>query len=358
MVAFQLQLFAERTERATPHRRQEARKKGQVAHSQDLTGAVGFLAVVAGLRLFGAGAAYDLMSVMSRMFSTGILQAAHGSLSLGAFGGPVIALALVLGPILLAGMLLAVFVAYFQVGPLFNVAGLLPDFGRINPIAGTGRLFSPRSLVELLKSTVKMAVLGVSVYVALGGVVGQLGALMGTDVSVVFGELMNGAASVLLAAGTAFLVLAVGDYLYQRYEMERSLRMSKEDIKEETKSNEGSPQMKRKLRERGRAVARRRMLRKVAKADVVVVNPTHFAVALAYDAARMHAPQVLAKGVDEFAKRIREEALLRHVPIVENPSVARALYDLVDVDGYVPGELFQAVAEVLAYVYRLKNRTL
>lgn len=356
MIRFDLQLFAERTERATPHKRQEARKKGQVAHSQDLTGAVGFLVVILGMRLFGGQVAGALLGLMSTAFSEGALLAAGGHMDWNGFGGAVTALMFALGPVLLAGMAFAVLVAYFQVGPMFNVSALLPDFGRLNPIAGVGRMFSPRSFAELLKSTVKMIVLGVSVYMALRGITGQLGALMATDVSVVFASLAGGASSILMDAGVAFLALSIGDYMFQRFEMERNLRMSKEDVKEETKSNEGSPQMKRRVRERGRAIARRRMLRKVLQADVVVVNPTHVAVALAYDGARMHAPQVLAKGVDEFALRLRREAEAHRVPIVENPPVARALYDLVEVDGYVPGELFQAVAEVLAYVYRLKNR--
>lgn len=356
MIPFELQLFAERTERATPYKRQEARKKGQVAHSQDLTGAVGFLAVILGMRFFGGQVVGALLGLMSTAFSDGTLLAARGQMDWNGFGGSVTALIFALAPVLLAGMAFAVVVAYFQVGPMFNVSALLPDFGRLNPIAGAGRMFSPRSFAELLKSIVKMIVLGVSVYMALRGISGELGALMATDVSVVFASLASGASSILMDAGVAFLALSIGDYVFQRFDTERNLRMSKEDVKEETKSNEGSPQMKRKMRERGRAIARRRMLRKVAQADVVVVNPTHYAVALAYDGARMHAPQVLAKGVDEFALRIRGEAETHRVPIVENPAVARALYDLVEVDGYVPGELFQAVAEVLAYVYRLKNR--
>ncbi len=356
MRAYDLQLFAERTLPATPNKRAEARKEGQVSKSSDLTNAISFVTAAVVLRLAGPAVFWGLYNVMVESFTAGVQFA---SVAPGAEPAQLQQIAGVgsdLIPLAAAVIAAGVFVSFIQVRGLFVVKRLLPDLKKINPITGFQHLFSLRSLVELVKAVLKISILLGAVWVAVSGLGAQVPALLTATPEGVFAAFATDAFDVLIVVAGAFLVLSIGDFYFQRYDFERNLRMSREEVKEESRRMEGSPEIRRKLRERAVAIARRRMLRRVPTADVVVTNPTHYAIALAYDAAQMHAPQVVAKGADLLAQRIRDIAREHDVPIVENPPLARALYQQVELEEYVPAALFQAVAQVLAYVYRLKRR--
>lgn len=358
MMKVDLQLFAEKTERATPRHRMEARKDGRIARSADVTTAASLLAAVVSLRFFGG----HLYSALWQSTALLLSQGTTGSESLPlqlpllmGIGGMILSSVI---PILAVSLLIGLGVAFAQVGPQFTVKTLLPDFGRISVLSGIGRLFSARSMVELVKSTVKLLLIGAASYMAVAGAAAQLVMLDRADPVLIFALIAQAAGTILLYVALLYIALAIADFFFQRFEFERSLRMSKNDVRDESKRFEGNPLIKRKIRERGRAIARRRMMQLVPQADVVITNPTHYAVALKYDAKTMHSPQVVAKGVDDTARRIREVAVAHDVPIVENKPLARSLYQLVQLDDYVPAQLFGAVAEVLAYVYRLRNRAL
>ena len=358
MIRFDLQLFAEKTERATPRRRLEARREGRLAKSPDLTMALGFLGVCAALGMYGQGLYVSLMRLMTDLLGQGTLFAS-GHLGVPSlFYGDMSAVLSSLVPLLLIAMGAGVVISFLQVGPLFVLSGLAPDFSRINPLSGLRRLFGWQAISELVKSTLKLAFISVAVYFALAGSPGQLAQLMVTDPSYILQNFASHAFGIVLDVAVMYVALAIFDFFFQRFQFEKSLRMSKEEVKDEMKQQEGNQQVKGKMRERGRAIAFRRMMHKVPTADVVITNPTHYAVALRYDAASMHAPQVVAKGVDQRALRIREIAKEHDVSIVENRPLARSLFQLVEIDGFIPGELFQAVAEVLAYVYRLRKKTI
>lgn len=358
MMQWNLQFFAEKTEQPTARRRSEARRKGQVATSHDLTAAVGFLALVASLWVFGGGLLQALWQAMILLLGQGTLKASVTGIDSADLQVAFKHVIMALFPIIITGLGFGIFAAFIQVGPMFVPSSLLPDFSRIDFLKGVTRLFSVRSFVEMMKSILKLSVIGAAVYLAVMSSAPQVFMLIGADPAQLFALFINSALLIFLYVGGAFLVLAFGDFLFQRFQFTRNIKMSKQDVKDEMKQMEGNQQIKRRIRERGRAIARRRMLQKVPLADVILTNPTHYAVALRYDATTMHAPQVVAKGVDQIALKIREIAVQHDVPIVENRPLARSLYQLAEIDDFVPPQLFGAVAEVLAYVYRLRRRIL
>ncbi|PWI58202.1 flagellar biosynthesis protein FlhB [Sulfoacidibacillus thermotolerans] len=351
-----LQLFAEKTEQPTARRKTEAKRKGQVARSPDLTAAVGFLALVGSLWLFGGGLLSALWQAMILLLGQGTLQAAHVTLDRGDVQFAFIHVFSALIPIVLTGLGVGLLTAFAQVGPMFVPSLLVPDFTRIDFLKGVARFFSVRSIEELIKSMIKLGIIAIAVYLAIMASAPQVLMLVGADPAQLFALFINSALMIFLYVAVAFLVLSFADFLFQRFQFNRNIKMTKQEVKDEMKQAEGNPAIKRKIRERGRAIARRRMLHKVPTADVIITNPTHYAVALRYDAKTMHAPQVIAKGSDQLAHKIREIAIQHDVPIVENRPLARSLYQLTEIDEFVPPELFAAVAEVLAYVYRLQKR--
>ncbi len=357
MIRFDLQLFAEKTERATAKRRTDARREGRMAKSPDLTMAFSFLAVIASLGIYGQQLYVALAKLMTDLLSEGLVFANDHVGLPGIFYSDMQNLLSAMLPLLLVGMCVGVMISLLQVGPTFVLTGLYPNFSKINPLSGLKQLFGLQAISQLVKSTLKLTFIAVAVYFSLVGSSGQFASLMVTDPIYIIQVFASRAFSIVLNVAGMYVALSIFDFFFQRFQFERSMRMSKEEVKDEMKQQEGNPQVKGKLRERGRAIAFRRMMQKVPTADVIITNPTHFAVALKYDALTMHAPQVVAKGVDQIALRIREIAGEHDVPIVENRPLARSLYQTVEMDGFIPGDLFQAVAEVLAYVYRLKKRS-
>lgn len=248
----------------------------------------------------------------------------------------------------------SVVVGALQTRFLLSFKPLKADLKRINPIEGFKRMFSTRSLFELAKSIFKMVIVGYVAYTVIRPKFNSFSLYSDMEVSNSMKFVFDIAYEVMLKCSIALLVLAIVDYFYQRWEFERSIRMTKQELKEEYREVEGSPEVKRRQREIMARLSRGRMLQQVPQADVVITNPTHIAVALKYDPDEMEAPVVLAKGMDEIAQKIIEIARQNNIPIVQNPEVARQLYKMTDIGEQIPEGLYRAVAEILAYVYSLR----
>jgi len=343
-----------RTERATPKRREKAREEGSVPRSSDFDGAVllwGNFFLFLGLG--GATVALLMQQVAHflRMARPGALAEA-GQVTL--LAEVIMVLGRLLLPFLGLNFLLALLVGFAQRGFSFSAKPLQPKFDRLNPAQGFKRLFSARALVELFKSLAKFALLGLVAYVTLQPriplLLGTLKLPLGQSLDIFQAALFALYRNVMLA----MLVLALADFAWQRFSFEKSIRMTKQEIKDELKDSQGNPEVKQRQRSIMMAAARKRMLAEVPKATVVVTNPTHVAVALRYDD-KMAAPICVAKGLDHLALKIRERAREAGVPTLERPELARALYRSVELEKPVPRDLYQAVAQVLAFVYRLRG---
>lgn len=348
----------QKTEKATPKKRRDERKKGNVFFSND---AVSVAVLLVGIAVLAWGAPLAEEQIR-RFFHLCISMA--GSRQTWEFSGAgqlavqfLKALAWSAGPLLGASAVTGVAATFLQTKMLVAGEALRPKFSRIDPIQGFKRLFSLRSLVEAFKGILKILVLLYLIYSFLRGVVDTLPKLMFTDVSAGGSYLMDLGIQMTIRIAVAYAVLAAADFLYQWWDYERQLRMSKQELKEEYKQTEGDPQVKGRIKELQRKMAQSRMMQNVPQADVVIRNPTHFAVALRYRPEKDAAPVVLAKGQDSLALRIVKVAEESKVAVVENVPLARALYAAGEVGREIPPELYNAVAEVLVYLYRLNDRT-
>jgi flagellar biosynthetic protein FlhB len=357
VIRLDLQLFSgEKTEKATPKRRDDARRKGQVARSQEIGQVLVLLAALFTIKAFAGMYLNEFVRLMQVDFSQGLMITIDQQSFTPYMLQMMLLIAKLVLPVMGVSLVVGVAVSYFQVGTLFTLKPLMPDLKKLDPIAGMKRLFSLKSVVESAKSMIKILIIGFVVYSELSKdweLVSQLGNMDILTIVRVMGDLTYG---IFWKSGLAMLGLALFDLWYQRFDYEKSLRMSKQEIKDEHKQVEGNPEVKGKIKEKQRAMALRRMMADVPKADVVITNPTHFAVAIQYDPEKMEAPIVLAKGLDETAQRIKKIAREANVVLVENKPLARTLYATVEIGQSIPSDLFQAVAEVLAYVYRLKGK--
>lgn len=352
-----LQWFAgEKTEPATPKKKQEARSKGQVAKSQELPSAFILFFVFLFFLMFGGffvDRIYHLFSVSFTEYMLLDLSIANVSYI---FSNLLLRGAIMLSPIMIIVLIVAFFGNYIQFGFLMTTDPLKAKLSKLNPVEGLKRLVSLKSVVEFLKSLIKLTIVGTVVYSTLYSEKDQLLRLADVPLEFLFSYTADVTINLGIKIGIILILLAIFDYMYQRYEHNKSLRMSKQDIKDEHKRMEGDPLIKGKIREKQRRMALQRMMQEVPRADVVITNPTHFAVAIRYDAAEMESPQVIAKGQDYIALKIKEIAKEHNIITMENKPLARALYEQVEIGEHVPPELFQAVAEVLAYVYRIKRK--
>jgi flagellar biosynthetic protein FlhB len=347
----------ERTERATGKRRMEARKRGQVALSREVPSALILIAVLGVFYFAGSGVFDDLMRLFSRFF--GQLHTARirtisdaSALAAALFQDGFWLLAPMVLPLLVAGLAGNV----LQVGFEFHVEPLSPKLSKLNPLAGAKRILSLRGLVEMAKSILKIGFVALIAWSVVSGYLTEFPTLVRRDIGSIWEFTHTVAFRIIFYVCLAMIVLAALDYGYQRWQHEKSLRMTKQEVKDERKQAEGDPQVKSRIRSLQRQAAYRRMMAEVPKADVVITNPTHLAVALRFDPAEMAAPRVVAKGADHLAERIRDIARAHDVPLVENKPLAQALYKLAEPGDAIPVDLYRAVAEVLAYVYRLKGR--
>jgi flagellar biosynthetic protein FlhB len=347
---------ADRTERATPKRRQEARKKGQIARSAEVNTAVVLLATVGALAVFGP----RMLTNLEHVVRDGLVtagdpdNAARGSVS-SVLRDAFVSLARAVAPIAAVAMGAGLLASILQVRPQLTPSALKPSFKKLNPLTGVKRVFGVNALVECGKAIAKTLVVGAVTFFAVWPQLQSLGALVGLSPDALPGFTGGMVMHIATRAVLALLVLAAIDFAWQRYRHEKSLRMSKQEVKQEARQSDVAPEIRSQIRRRQLEAARRRMMADVPTADVVVTNPTHFAVALRYDGTRP-APEVVARGADLVAAAIREVAREHGVPVLSNPPLARALYHDVELGQVIPDRFFAAVAEVLAFVYRTSGR--
>jgi flagellar biosynthetic protein FlhB len=346
----------QRTEEPTPRKLEEARKQGQFAHSREVNH--WFMILAASIVVMALAPAFSkqIARAMTRFIDAPDLIATDARGLTHALGDMLGDLAIAFMPIFLLFIIAAVAPTFLQTGFLISFERIEPKLEKISLIKGFERLFSLRSITEFGKGLLKIAVVGAVATMLLMpsmAKIYQMPTLDMVDLMIVIQDL---AVRLLLGVLAIMTLVAGADFLYQRFEFLKSMRMSRQEIKEELRQSEGDPMVKSRLRQIRMERARRRMMANVPKADVVITNPTHYAVALSYKPESMAAPRLVAKGADLIAQRIREVAREHKVPVVENPPLARALYAAVDLEDEIPAEHYRAVAEVISYVFRLQGR--
>lgn len=352
---------AERTEKATSRRRRKERDKGNVPKSQDLTSAIMITIGVCILAVFSGHILSDIQIMLYNTFTELKPQTISTDDILTILMPFVKILAQMLIPFLILLMVAAIASIRMQIGHVFSPNKVKFNLEKLSPsnvLKNAKRLFNPlepRTIVEFIKSVLKLLVVAYSGYSVLNGRKDELYALMGLGIHSSFAVITSILTQMLVNICLALLVIGFLDRKYQTYEYEKSIKMSKQEVKDELKDTDGDPKIKSRIRSMQMKMLRQRMMSKIPQADVVVTNPTHYAVALQYNRKESPAPKVVAKGVDFVAFKIKEIAINNNVPVVENPPLARALYKLVPIDGIIPSEMFVAVAEVLAYVYNKNN---
>ncbi|QGH36992.1 flagellar biosynthesis protein FlhB [Gracilibacillus salitolerans] len=352
-----LQYFAgEKTEKATPKKRLDARKKGQVAKSQDVNTAILLFFVFIILMVTG-----DLLKrTMTDMYSKSFTEYIHQDLTEEELFNMLLdvlsQISIAIAPIMLIAIVAGLASNFMQIGFLYTTEPLKMKLNKIDPIQGAKRIFSARALVELVKSLLKIVVVGVITFSIIWINRDEMMMLVDKEVNGALAFFGQMTIQMGVAAAIGLLIISVIDYAYQKYDFEKQNRMSKNDVKDEHKNIEGDPLIKSKIKEKQRQMAMQRMMSEVPNADVVITNPTHYAIAIKYDESKADAPYVVAKGVDFVAMRIKDIARNHDVMTVENRPLARALYDQVEIDEIISEEFFQAVAEILAYVYRIQKK--
>lgn len=345
----------DKTEQATDSRREEFRKRGQVAMTRELGTALIFMA------------AAGLLYAMSRFFFTNIAEVFNVSFGVtmvkfvkaGEFndllwfaGGKLV---LLISPVMFGALVIGVASNLIQTGFLQVEDALSMNLNRLNPMSAIGRIFSMKGIGELVKSMLKMIVVMWTMYLLLKSEIHQIPVLSSYSIAEIFSYLGRVVFKLLMGTGIFMLVIAIADYFFQRWQLEREMMMSKQEIKEEHKSREGDPMIKARIRKIQREVSQRKMMQNIPKADVIITNPTHIAVALRYSD-KLPAPQLIGKGADFMAEKIKELARLHNIPVIENKPLARTIFKTMKVGQVIPRELFVAVAEILSYVLRLKRK--
>ncbi|MEG3641422.1 flagellar biosynthesis protein FlhB [Magnetococcus sp. PR-3] len=345
-----------KTEEPTPKRLADSRNKGQVATSKEVSTALLMLAAL-GAFLMSGGELWQALQNKMRFFLSGQISddVTPTGVSL-IFNEVIKGVVLDLSPFFLLFIIVAILAGILQHGWLISFDPLMPKISKINPLQGIKRLVSIRSLVDALKSVIKIVVISIAVYLAMRDNIDQILGLADTTIAEFTSLMLNDALGILWRVALAFLLIAVLDFLYQKHEHVKGLRMSKQEIKDEMKQMEGDPLLKGRIRQIQRELAQSRMMQEVPKADVVITNPTHYACALQYTPGEMAAPKLIAKGKGPIAAKIRELADENKIPRIENPPLARTLYRDVELDQLIPPELFKAVAEVLAFIFNTKNK--
>ncbi|MBI5420130.1 MAG: flagellar biosynthesis protein FlhB [Deltaproteobacteria bacterium] len=346
----------ERTQSATPKRREEMRNKGNVARSREIPSAAVLLGGFAALYFFSGHIVGGLSGIIRDFLtaSPARVESVDGLHTL--MMDLMLRCGIVLLPVFAITLLCGAAANFAQVGPLFTLVPLTPNLERLNPAAGFSRLFSLPSVEELGKSFIKFSLVGYLAYKIVRREIPTLPAIIERPPAEIIAYMAHISGTLFLQCGAALLVLSFADYAFQRWNYEKSIRMTTQEIRDEMKASEGDPMVKGRIRSIQREKARRRIIQEVPKADVVITNPTHYAVALKYERGAMSAPRVTAKGADLMARRIRTLAAEHNVPVVQRPPLARALYEGVDEGKEIPPDFYKAVAEVLAYVYRLRDR--
>ncbi|MBI4404355.1 MAG: flagellar biosynthesis protein FlhB [Deltaproteobacteria bacterium] len=345
----------ERTETATPFRREEFRKRGNVAVSREVI-SIALLLMIGGSLYFAISGFFKGFQFLANQYFQFSSIHDYGK-------GQVVDIAIELfkswgwmvGPVLMVAVIAGIVACTAQVGFYVTWEPLSPDWNRINPVNGFQRLFSSQAAVDVLKTLIKLVVCTAIVWWIIQSQLNGAPSYFGKSIPELLSAMLGAMGKAFFAIVGALSVFAILDYGYQRFRHERQMKMTRTEAKEEFKLREGDPLVRSRIKSIQRRIASRRMMESVPKADVVVTNPTHLAVALKYDSDTMHAPKVTAKGAGVVAEKIRAIAQFHHVPLVENKPLARTLFRELDVGDFIPKELYKAVAEVLAYVYRLRG---
>ncbi|MBP7212061.1 flagellar biosynthesis protein FlhB [bacterium] len=350
-----------RTEEATPRRKQKERDQGNIVKSQDLNSA---LMITAGMALLGmmCGSMLNSFKDLATETFSNLKPWQINTQDIVVILYPCVSTMLkILLPFLISLMVIGIIIIRFQNGHVFAIEKLKPKLNGLSPeniMKALQRMFNPaelKSLVELVKAVIKISIVGLCGFSVLNGRKDELFGLLGANIDTGLAVIVSILSNMLINMCLAMLMIGFFDKKYQKYEFDKSIKMTKQEIKDEMKDTEGDPKIKSRIRSIQMQMAQQRMMSNVPTADVVVTNPTHYAVAIKYDKSKAPAPMVVAKGVDFIAFKIKEIAENNNVPIVENKPLARALYKLVRVDDIIPSDMFVAVAEVLAYVYNSKN---
>lgn len=346
----------EKTEQATSKKREDARQKGQIPRSKEISTVSILLAFVAFFYFSGGWMVMKVAEIMRETLSSGLTMNLGEENIYILFVTRLQSFLLIMAPIAITFVVVAIVANVLQGGVVFSSEAMIPKLSKLDPIKGMKKLVSKNSLVELLKSIFKVIVLGYVGYITIKEEFGNIPLLVDMDGWYAMTYMGKTVFKILIRTSWVLILLSILDYLFKIYEHEENLKMTKEEVKEETKQAEGNPQIKSRIRSLQMEMARRRMMTEVPDADVVITNPTTFAVALKYDKDRASAPLVVAKGAGLIAKKIKSIAEEHQVPIVEDKPLARSLYRLVDIGKEVPVELYHAVAEVLAYVFQLRAK--
>ena len=348
----------EKTEKATPKKRRDQRKEGNVLQSKEVVTAASVLGIFSIVRLLAGFLIKNLLSIYTRIYEQSGTFIVNADSFMRLIVDAITVVVIIVGPICAAAMILGIIPTVAQTKGLFTMKAMKPKFSRLNPLEGIKKMFSLQSLVNIVKGLIEVIAIGVLVFNEISDRMPRILALV--DAGVMQGIAFT-AISIYDLVMTICIVLvfvAAGDFLFQWWQFEKKLKMSKQEVKDEFKQMEGDPQIKSKIKQRQQEMARSRMMQQVPTADVVIRNPTHYAVALKYDQDKNRAPEVIAKGKGYLAMRIVQIAEEHDVYCMENPPLARALYSQVDLGREIPYELYDAVAEVLTVVYKEKNKTL
>ncbi len=365
MYSMNLQFFAdsggggEKTEDATTKRLQDARKEGQVARSQELITAAMLLALFLAIKLFVGFIGNQLLLTFYESYSyIGIYATDLATINIGGaiIQNAMVNILLMLLPVFVFAMVPAIAMNVFQVKWKVTGKPLQPKFNRMNPISGFKKILSKDKLFELIKSIAKIGIIFYLAYTTLKGEVDKLAILYELGLLQAVSLIGNLVIDMGIKISAFYFIMGLADYIYQKLKFKKDMKMSKQEVKDEYKQQEGDPQIKGRIKSKMREASMRRMMQSMPDADVVITNPTHFACAIRYDKEKAAAPVLTAKGADYLAQKIKEAAKEYNVPIVENKPLARMLYYNVDLDSEIPPELYQMTAEVLAYVYQLKNQ--
>jgi len=347
----------EKTEQPTARKRGKAREEGQVAKSAELNTAFLFLAAFFGLRMFAPRMFSSIENVLRfNLMSISDLENVESAHVSGFLNYMFQQALIIASPIMLLSMSAGLVVNFVQVRWAPTTKPLMPKFSKLNPLNGVKRLFSTHTLIELPKSLIKLVIITYVLYSMLMDEMPVILTFMDMEIMQSLIYIGNIAVNMGIRIGLLYLLLAAADYPYQRYKLTKSLKMTKQEVKDEYKMVEGDPKVKAKIKQKMRQASLRRMMQEVPGADVIITNPTHYAVAVKYDKEEALAPMVIAKGVDYLARKIKEKAKECNVEIVENKQLAQTLYKTVDIGREIPVDLYQAVAEILAFVYKLRNK--
>jgi flagellar biosynthetic protein FlhB len=346
----------ERTEPASTRKREQTRRKGRVAKSQDLNSTIVLVALLFAFYVAGGNAFGELYRVFQFHLATACTTQLTSSTMGIVLMNVLIPLSKIVLPFMLIALVSGVLGNVLQFGVLVSAEPLNPNLEKLNPFEGWSKFFSLKSFVDLIKSIIKLVLIGTIAYTTIRGAMPRLVLLTTTEPGPIAREMMLLCFQLAARAALAMLLLSLLDYGYQRWEFERSIRMTRQELREELRELEGDPHIRGRIRSIRRQMALQRMMAEVPSADVVITNPFHIAVALRYDISKMNAPTVVAKGARLLAERIKQIAAENSVPVVEKRALAQLLYKSVEVGQEIPENLYQVVAEVLAYVYQIDRR--